>query len=343
MKAIQLAEPRRFEVVDIQPPGDPDPGEAIVKTHCVGICGTDYSGYLGKMPFFSYPRIPGHELGVEVVAVGKDVTHVRVGDRCSVEPYMNCGHCYACRKGNSNCCSNLRVIGVMIDGGLCEEFRIRADKLHPAKELTFEQLALVETLAIGCHASHRGMPDKDQHALIIGAGPIGLATLEFVRLTGAKVTIMDRVQSRLDFCTETYGVQATVCFEEVDQAIEAMQGITDGDLFSVVIDATGNQDSMAHSLRYLAPTGTVVYVGITTGEIRFAHPTMHRPEATIKASRNALPSDFVQIIDDISRGVIDTEPWITHRTTFSRMIGEFEKFSNPESGVIKAVIDVVAE
>ncbi len=340
MKAIRLTEPRKLEMVEIPVPNDLGAGEAIVKSHCMGICGTDYSGYLGKMPFFSYPRIPGHEMGVEVIAVGRDVSNVRVGDRCSVEPYMNCGSCFACRHGSSNCCSDLKVIGVMVDGGLCEQFKVRADKLHPSPDLNYEQLALVETLAIGCHASQRGGPDRDQHVLIVGAGPIGLATLEFVRLSGARVTIMDRVQSRLDFCEQTYGVAGTIGFTDVDDAIEQMEQLTQGDLYPLVIDATGNQQSMSDALRYLAPTGNLVYVGITTGEISFRHPVMHRPEATIKASRNALPGDFGQIIEYIAEGVIDTRPWITHRTTFNRVMDEFEMFTKPELGVIKAVIDI---
>jgi alcohol dehydrogenase len=122
MKAIRLQEPKHFERVDIAEPGSPGPGQALVRTHRMGICGTDYSGYLGKMPFFRYPRIPGHELGVEVLEVGPGVANVRPGDRCGVEPYMNCGRCYPCRKGQGNCCETLEVIGVMIDGGLCERF-----------------------------------------------------------------------------------------------------------------------------------------------------------------------------------------------------------------------------
>ena len=213
MRAIQLQEPKNFEIVDIAEPGEPGPGQALVKTHRMGICGTDYSGYLGKMPFFSYPRIPGHELGVEVLAVGEGVHNVAPGDRCSVEPYMNCGDCFACRKGNSNCCDKLEVIGVMTDGGLCEQFLIRSEKLHKSDKLSYEQLALVETLAIGCHACDRGAPTKGDHVLVIGAGPIGLATLEFTRLTGATITVMDMVQSRLDFCREVYGVPHTIQFK----------------------------------------------------------------------------------------------------------------------------------
>lgn len=340
MRAIQLQEPKQFQTIDIPSPGDPGPGEALVRTHRMGICGTDYSGYLGKMPFFKYPRIPGHELGVEVLAVGEGVENVKVGDRCSVEPYMNCGTCYACRKGNSNCCVSLDVIGVMVDGGLCEQFLIRAEKLHPSAKLDMEQLALVETLAIGCHACDRGAPEKDEHVLIIGAGPIGLATLEFTRLTGATITVMDMVESRLDFCKQTYGVAHTIPFKGDGTEIEQMREFTNGDFYSVVTDATGNNKSMSAAAEYCAHTGSLVYVGITTQELTYSHPKIHRPELTLKASRNALPRDFGRIIGLIEDGTIDTTPWITHRTSFGDVIGEFETFTRPESGVIKAVIDV---
>lgn len=338
MKAIRLEEPRRFEKVEIDEPGSPAAGQVLVKTHRMGICGTDYSGFLGKMPFFSYPRIPGHELGVEVLEVGEGVTNVEVGDRCSVEPYMNCGNCFACRKGNGNCCESLNVIGVMVDGGLCERFLIRAEKLHSSSQLSYEQLALVETLAIGCHACDRGDAKQGDHVLIIGAGPIGLATLEFTRLTGATITVMDMVQSRLDFCRETYGIDHTVLFKGDGSEMEEIIKITGGDKYFVVTDATGNKHSMSGALQYVAHTGSLVYVGITTEEVSFKHPTLHKPEMSIKGSRNALPTDFTRIIGLIEDGTIDTDPWITHRTSFDSVIGEFETFTKPESGVIKAVI-----
>src|SRR5437764_77135 len=147
MKAIQLEAPKAFRQIEIAEPGTLNAGEALVRVHRIGVCGTDISGYLGKMPFFSYPRVPGHELGVEVLAVGQGVTHVKPGDRCSVEPYMNCGQCSACAKGSTNCCENLKVLGVMMDGGLTERLLLPARKLHAANQLTLEQCALVETLA----------------------------------------------------------------------------------------------------------------------------------------------------------------------------------------------------
>src|SRR5438034_3013797 len=203
MKAILLEKPERFSVTNIAEPSAPAAGEALVRIHRVGICGTDISGYLGKMPFYSYPRIPGHELGVEVLAVGPNVTHVKPGDKCSVEPYMNCQQCYACRTGHSNCCKTLKVLGVHTDGGMRPRFIVPARKLHPSKKLTLDQLALVETLAIGCHCVNRGQPQKGEHALVIGAGPIGLSVIEFLKLAGAQITVLDLSESRLRFAKET--------------------------------------------------------------------------------------------------------------------------------------------
>ncbi|MDB5172555.1 MAG: L-iditol 2-dehydrogenase, partial [Phycisphaerales bacterium] len=194
MKAIQLQQPGKCAMIDIDEPAKPGAGEALVRVHRVGICGTDLSGFLGKMPFFSYPRIPGHELGVEVLEVGQGVTSIKPGDRCSVEPYMNCGDCHACRKGSTNCCANLKVLGVMTDGGLRDRFIVPARKLHPSTNLTFEQLALVETLAIGGHAVDRSGLTASENCLVSGAGPIGLSAIVFAKLTGARVNVLDMNQ-----------------------------------------------------------------------------------------------------------------------------------------------------
>lgn len=341
MKAVQFQGPKKLAEVDVEDPGQPGPGEALVATHRMGVCGTDTSAYLGKFPFFDFPRIPGHELGVEVLAVGEGVTNVEVGDRCSVEPYMNCGTCYACRKGRGNCCANMQVLGVMFDGGLCERFKLKAEKLHKSDKLSYEQLALVETLAIGCHAAERGQPEKDEHVLIIGAGPIGLAMLEFTRLTGAIVTVMDMVESRLEFCKQTYNVPHTIAFKADGSEVEQMQEITGGDKYALVCDATGNRHSMAGALGYVAQSGTLVYLGVTTEDITFPHPALHRPEMTIKGTRNALPADFTRIIGLIEEGTINTDPWITHRTPFERVVDEFDSLTKPETGVLKAMIELV--
>lgn len=341
MRAIQIAAPKQLERIEIPEPKAPGPGMALVRTHRMGVCGTDVSCYLGKFPFFDFPRIPGHELGVEVLALGPGVEHLSVGDRCSVEPYLNCGVCYACRKGAGNCCTQLKVIGVMMDGGLCDRFVLRADKLHPSKKLTMDQLALVETLAIGCHACQRSGATGKDRVLLIGAGPIGIATLEFVRLTGAEITVMDMNASRLDFVDQTYGIGNRILVSPSDSGLEVAKHYTQQDLYDVVIDATGNQHSMSSALQFVAPTGRLVYVGITQEQIAFKHPALHRPEITLLASRNALPKDFPYIIGLIEAGTIKTDPWITHRTSFEEVVRDFDGFTRPETGVLKAVIELV--
>jgi alcohol dehydrogenase len=342
MDAISLLRPREFQTIQIPEPAPPGPGEALVATHRMGICGTDRAGYQGHAAFWKYPNIIGHELGVEVLSVGQGVTHVQPGDRCSVEPYLNCGHCFACRRGRTNCCESLQVLGIMTEGGLRERFLLPARKLHRSPSLGFEALALVETLAIGCHATHQAAPGEGDHALLIGAGPIGLATLEFLRLTGARVTVMDRDSARLDFVRQTYGpVNTLTAADDGSESAQARE-ITGGDRFAVVIDATGNPESMSRAFSFVAQSGTLVYVGLTTREIRFAQPVMHRPEVTLKASRNALPGEFTRIIGLLEQGIIRVEPWITHRTTFRQTAADFERITDPASGVIKAMIDVTA-
>src|SRR5262245_53079828 len=202
MNALRLESAKLFRYVELPKAAPPDPGEALVRVHRVGICGTDISAYLGKMPFVTYPRILGHELGVEVVAVGEGVTDIHPGDRCSVEPYMNDATSYASRRGRPNCCERLEVLGVHRDGGMRPMFSLPARKLHVSGQLTFEQLALVETLAIGCHAVARSGLAAQESCLVIGAGPIGLATLEFVRVAGVAPIALDLNPQRLDFCRQ---------------------------------------------------------------------------------------------------------------------------------------------
>jgi alcohol dehydrogenase len=341
MKAIQLEKPQNFRPIDIPEPAAPAAGEALVRVQRIGICGTDISGYLGKMPFFSYPRIPGHELGVEVLAVGAGVTNVKPGDRCSAEPYMNCGQCFPCRKGNTNCCENLKVLGVMMDGGMTERMVLPARKLHPANLLTPEQCALVETLAIGCHAVNRGNPQQGDNVLVIGAGPIGLSVIEFVKLSGAKTLVLDLNEQRLAFCRQKMGVKHTILSKGDGAEFEELKRLTDGALAQVVIDATGSNKSMGAALRYCGFTGRLVYVGITQQEVSFPHaPIMHRCELTLLASRNALPPDFTRIIKLIEDGRIDTRPWITHHAGFDDLIDAFPNWIKPQTGVIKAMVEM---
>lgn len=341
MKAIQLEQPKAFREIDLPEPPSPGPGDAVVRVSRVGVCGTDYSGYLGKMPFFSYPRIPGHELGVEVVAVGDGVTGVRPGDRAAVEPYINCQRCYSCARGHTNCCENHQTLGVHVDGGLRPLFTVPARKLHVSAKLTFEQLALVETLGIGLHAVNRASPRADETVLVIGAGPIGLSVIEFAKLTGSRVVVMDLNEQRLAFVREKMGVEETVLSRgDLEADVKTFTELTAGKLGNVVVDATGSARSMNAAYNFVGFAGRLVWVGITQDPLSFTQPLMHRREMTFLASRNALPHEFTRIIRLIEGGMLDTGPWITHRAPMGGLIDVFPTWLKPETGVVKAMVEV---
>ena len=335
MHALELSAAREFRLIDQPEPPPPGPGEALVRVHAVGICGTDLAAYQGKMPFVKYPRILGHELGVEVIAVGSGVTNVGPGDRCSVEPYLNDPESYASRKGRPNCCERLQVLGVHCDGGMRPKIVVPARKVHPAKSLSYEQLALVETLAIGRHAVQRGQVTKDDVCLVIGAGPIGLAVLEFVRLTGAAMLVMDKSRQRLEFAQRMFPAVHTL--EPSERTQDELRELAGGNLPDIVLDATGSPASMSAAFSLVAHGGRLVYVGITGEEVRFVHSDFHRREGTLLCTRNALPEDFPAIIGLIEAGHIDTQPWITHRTSLAELPSRFPDFLNPELGVVKAM------
>lgn len=341
MKALQLEKPLSWRTIQIDEPSAPAAGDALMRVLRVGVCGTDLGGYLGKMPFFSYPRIPGHELGVEVLAVGEGVTNVKPGDRCSVEPYLNCRNCYSCRRGFTNCCESNKTLGVMCDGGLTDRIVLPARKLHVANGLTPDQCALVETLAIGCHAIDRGNPKRGETVLVIGAGPIGLSAIEFAKLSGADTVVMDISEARLAFVREQMGVPNTILVRGDESDVNALAEFTNGQLADVVIDATGHNKSMVRAMEFASFAGRVVYVGITQQNLEFPHaPFLHRRELTLMASRNAHTRDFSRIISLIDDGRINTAPWITHHAEFDEVPEVFPSWVKPETGVIKAVVKV---
>lgn len=328
MRALSLTRPETFEVIDAPEPTAPGPHDALVAVRAVGICGTDFSGYLGKMPFIDYPRILGHELGVEVLAVGSEVKGLAVGDRCSVEPYLNCGHCHACQQGKTNCCESLQVLGVHRDGGLCERLTLPAHKLHRSTTLTIQQLALVETLGIGCHAVDRAALTPTDDVIIIGAGPIGLSVLEFARLKTQSIRVIELNADRRRFVAQHY--------PEVEM-------LSSADLTApaqVVFDATGHPESMAGCLTLARFTGRIVFVGITKTPVLLDDPLFHRRELTLLASRNALSADFTKIIHLIETGRIDTTRWMTHHGSMTALGQLMPEWLHPTAGVVKAMVTI---
>lgn len=337
MLTIVLEKPGHFAVAD-RPEPAAAPGTALVRVHRIGVCGTDLHAFAGKQPFFTYPRVLGHELGVEVIDPGDEPNGLRAGDRCSVEPYMNCGTCIACRRGKPNCCTGLQVLGVHTDGGMRPQFRVPARKLHKSTKLDYDQLALVETLGIGAHAVERAAPTKDDFILVIGAGPIGLSVIQFAKVSGATLAVMDVSDQRLEFCRKQLGVQHTL--KPGATAVEALKQIGGGDLPTCVIDATGNPASMMGCFDLPAHGGRIVFVGLFQGDVTFNDPNFHRRELTVMGSRNALPATFREVIRLVEEGKVDTRPWITHRFKLAETPTVFPRDIAGNPAVLKAMIEV---
>ncbi len=338
MNTIILKEPGKLEYQHVDLDTSLKADEVLLKVHRVGICGTDIHAYRGKQPFFNYPRILGHELGAEVIKVGSEVTTIKVGDKCSVEPYFNYREDQAVRRGKTNCGENISVFGVHEDGGMREFIKLPARYLHPSSKLTFEQLALVETLGIGCHAVNRADIQADDLVLVIGAGPIGLATIQFAKLRNARVVVMDINEERLKFCMVQMKADGIVLAGS-DDLNEKIRTLFHGDLPTVVMDATGNPQSMKSTFEYVANGGKIIFIGLYQGDFSFFDPLFHKKEITLMASRNALSEDFGQIIFQMEAGKIDTTPWITHRIPKDQLIDRFEDLLKPESKVIKAIVE----
>jgi 2-desacetyl-2-hydroxyethyl bacteriochlorophyllide A dehydrogenase len=335
MLQIVLDQPGRFVASD-RPAPETGPGEVLVRVHRIGICGTDLHAYAGRQPFFSYPRVLGHELGVEVVEARHDDAGLQPGDRCAVEPYLNCGRCAACRRGKTNCCVELKVLGVHIDGGMQPYLAVPAGKLHRSSQLNYEQLALVEMLAIGAHAVERAEIKRDDFVLVIGAGPIGLSVVQFARLTGAKLAVMDLSERRLEFCRRHFGVQHTLLPADLPGRLAEIGG---GERPTIVFDATGNANSMASTFDIAEHGGRIVFVGLFQGNVTFNDPNFHRRELSLLSTRNAPGSTFGKIIGLAETGQIDTQPWITHRFELAQTPALFPKAAEDRT-LLKAMISV---
>ncbi len=296
---------------------------AIVRIRKVGVCGSDFHAFAGRHPVYTYPRVLGHELAGEVIEVGSNDLGIRIGDRCAIEPYISCGNCKACNAGRTNCCEHLRVIGIHVDGGMQGFLSVPLSLLHKSETLSLEELALVETLGIGAHAVTRSHIRAGQSALIIGAGPIGLAVAEFARLAGAEVRVVERSHWRKGFAA-SLGMNASAK--------------SDGKLSDVVFDATGSASSMSQSLSCVAPTGRLVFVGLTKEPVVVDDSLFHKREISIYASRNSC-RQFPRIIQMLEEGRINPRPWITDRMELGQVPTEFEKLTN-RSTLIKAIVDV---
>ncbi|MEN2398962.1 zinc-binding alcohol dehydrogenase family protein [Flavobacterium sp. MC2016-06] len=336
MKFIVCEKPQEFKLKETNIP-EPKEGEVLLKIKRIGICGTDIHAFGGTQPYFEYPRILGHELAAEYVK--GNAKGFTPGDKVTFIPYFNCGKCVACRNGLTNCCVNIKVFGVHIDGGMAEYVAIPEQYLLHGQGLDYDELALVEPLAIAAHGVRRADVKATDTVLVMGAGPIGIGLIQFAKIAGAKVIVLDVNDYRLNFCKEQ--LNADEIINPLNENVNArLAEITGGDMANVVIDATGNQSVMNSAFNYISHGGRFVLVGLQKGELTFSHPDFHKRETTLMSSRNATIEDFEYVMKCLKEGKIDPKKYITHRTNFTDMINDFGKLIDPKNNVIKALIEI---
>jgi 2-desacetyl-2-hydroxyethyl bacteriochlorophyllide A dehydrogenase len=322
MKQIVLERPGKFTEREAPTPLAAR-DQVLVHIERVGVCGSDFHAFAGRHPIYTYPRIIGHELSGVVMESPPNRRGVKPGDRCAIEPYLTCGSCRACLRGRNNCCERIRILGIHVDGGMQEFLSVPLNLLHKSGKLSLDQLALIETLGIGLHAVRRSQLKTGEEALIIGAGPIGIAVAQFAAELGASVHIVEKSEWRRAF-VEKLGFTASLGAE--DRRAD------------VVFDATGSAEAMAVSIQHVATGGKLVYVGLTRDPVCIDDSLFHRKELTILASRNSFGL-FPHIIQLIEEGKIDTSRWITDRLRLSEVASQFESLPKRQT-LIKALVDV---
>lgn len=336
MLSVVLAAPGRLDLVERPEPAAPTRGEALVGVRRVGICGTDHHAFAGRQNFIHYPCVLGHELAVEVLDLGDGVSHVQVGDLCAVLPYVACGSCDSCRRGRTNACERLQVLGVTREGGLQERLVVPAELLFPGHGLHPDQLALVETLGIGWHAMRRARPEDGDRVLVLGAGPIGLAVAQAVREFTDRVVICDLAAERRDFAA-SQGL--TIVAGGADLATMLVEQF-EGRRPSLVFDATGHRTSMESALGHAASGGRVVFVGHTRGPISLDNPTFHARELEVLASRNATAEDWREVVERVRSGRLDALSWVNHRASLESIVEELPLLVEDPGAVVKTIVDV---
>ena len=228
---------------------------------------------------------------------------------------------------------------MQINGGFAEYISVPSYSLLHGEGLSFDELSLVEPLAIGAHGVRRAAVKPGEFVLVVGAGPIGLGITEFARIAEGKVLVMDINDQRLEFCKKKLGVHATINPLKDDSAA-VLRELTNGDMPTVVIDATGNLKAINNSFQFMAHGARYVLVGLQKGEISLSHPEFHKREGTLMSSRNATRQDFEHVIRSMKKGLVKPTNYITHRVQFNEVKDQFASWLKPETGVIKATVEL---
>lgn len=337
MKQITLSKPHHFNINQVEIP-ILNKEEVLIQIKSVGICGTDIHAFHGHQPYFSYPRVLGHELSGIIVDAKTDDNSL-LGQSVSVLPYLSCGKCNSCIRGKTNCCAHLKVMGVHVDGGFGEYLSVPVANIMVGQEtISFDHLSMVEPLSVSYHGIKRAEISEKDWIIIFGAGPIGIGAILFAKSKTNKIILIDINQKRINYCKSILGIEHS--FNGNDETLfEQIKDLTNGHFADIIIDATGNKKSIQQQLTFLGHGGKWILIGLQREDLRINHPEFHKREATLMSSRNATKNDFEQVINRICKKEINPALLITHTLDFDEVVSNFSTLIE-NSSLIKGIIRI---
>lgn len=335
MKSLICEHPTHLEYKE-RPVPTPTENEVLLKVKTIGICGTDIHAWAGKQPYFSYPRILGHEICGDIVALGNNVTQFNLGQQAAVIPYVSCQQCSACLDDRPNCCEKISVIGVHQDGGMAEYIAVPATNVLLADAIPPEAAALIEPFAISAHAVRRAECVPGDSVLVVGGGPIGLGVAAIARADGVQVALADTQPERRTHTEHQLGIPT---LDPAHPHFDAqLRACFQGELPNKVIDATGNEYAMNNSVNLIRHGGHIIFVGLFKGNLSFPDPDFHKKETTMKGSRNATHEDFAKVERLMNEGKISADMMLSHRFSFHSLADIYEKEIVNNKNLLKAVV-----
>ncbi len=337
MKNITITEPNTIGYASLPKP-KLGKGEILLKVKRVGYCGTDLNTFRGLNPLVSYPRIPGHEIGAIIEELGDDVPDgFLVGQKATVIPYTNCGHCSACLKGRINACKNNQTLGVQRDGALTEYIAVPHEKVIVSANLSLAELALVEPLAVGFHAVDRARIEQNDTVAIFGAGMIGLGAVSASGLQRkAKVIAIDIDDAKLRLARKA-GASDTINSRK-ENLSERLADLTHGHGPDVMIEAVGIPSTFQACIEEVGYAGRVVYIGYAKDSVIYETKNFILKELDIMGSRGSTLKDFQEVISMLAAGRYPVEETLTKTVPFEDGASAMEHWNAKPSSITKIQI-----
>jgi threonine dehydrogenase-like Zn-dependent dehydrogenase len=312
MRAALIQKPMSIVFTDVEEPQITKANELKIKVKVTGICGSEIHAYHGTHPYRKPPVVSGHEFAGEVVEIGSNVTKYSIGDRVTVEPQYGCGECSYCRNGHYNVCKNKVVLGSNKWSGSFGEYVIAPEKavIPLPDNLTYEQGALIEPLAVGLHIVRKSKLEIGQSTAIIGAGTIGLSILISAKMAGVQnIIVSDIVEYNLQVAKQ---LGATYCINSTrEEAVEmynhnfANTGI---DVVFVAVDAIS---AFQTALDIVPPRGTIGILAPPRNAQGCDMNNITAKELRIVGSYMYVHREFEMICNKIADGTIDVTPLIS--------------------------------